>query len=162
MVTHLVGDNVGIGKVAIGADLALHALKELQVEIHRFVRRTIEWSTCRGSISAARADSIAEDDHLRRVVGATHLGKLFGPHVFRAGEDALAESHQFHIDFTVVLFDHFGRIGLGHLFHDGAWITTHKANNQIDNNTTDADTTSSSHCFLPSAVFHIGTFSTSF
>ena len=102
VVAYLVSDNVGVCKVAIGTDLFLHALKELQVKIHSFVGRAIEWSTGRRGITAARTDSVAEDNHLRRVVSTTQLRELFGPHIFRAGEDTLAEGHQFNINGTWV------------------------------------------------------------
>ena len=165
MVAHLVSDDVGVCKVAVGPNLALHALKELKVKIDRFVGGAIEGSAGRGSIAAARVDCIAEDDHLGRFVGATHFLEFLGPHVFGTGKDALAERHQFHIHLAVVgaVVNIFCRSALLlHLFHDLARVAAQETDEQIDDDTADADATGCRRRPFTATVFHVGAFSSSF
>ena len=104
MVAYLVGDDVSIGKVAIGANLTTHALEELKVEVDRLVGGAVERSAGRGGIATSRVDGIAEDDHLGRLVGAAHLLELTVPNVLGASQDTLAEGHELLIHLAVVLF----------------------------------------------------------
>ena len=138
MVTHLMGDDVGVSEVAIGTNLLFHAFEKFKVEINCFVGRAIERSAGRGGVTTTRTNSIAEDNHLGRIVGAPHFLEFFVPHVFGACKDAFAERHQFYIDLAVVgaIVDIL-RCGawLLHLFHDSAGVAAHKYDNQGDNNT---------------------------
>ena len=165
MVAHLVSDDVGVCKVAVGPNLALHALKELKVKVDCFVSGAIEGSTGRGSVAATRVDRIAEDDHLGRLVGATHFLELLGPHVFGACEDAFAERHQLHIHLAVVgaVVNIFCRSALLlHLFHDLARVAAQETDEQIDDDTADADATGCRRRPFTATVFHVGAFSSSF
>jgi hypothetical protein len=46
MMPHLMGNNVGIREVAVGAKLSLHRGKEAKVDVKLLVARTVERSDC--------------------------------------------------------------------------------------------------------------------
>ena len=55
MVAHLVGDDVGVGKVAVGPKLLAHAAEERQVDVQALVGRAVERTHLGAALSAAGA-----------------------------------------------------------------------------------------------------------
>ena len=89
---HLVGDHVGPGEVAGGAELAPHVLVEAEVEIDALVGRAVE-RTDRGGRAAAAVglDGAGVEDQLGRVIGVVAGGERPLPDVLSVVEDVAGE-----------------------------------------------------------------------
>ena len=95
MVADFMGDDVGVGKIAVGTQLFLHVHKELKVEIDALVGRAVERSRLGGGAATAALDGIGEKNQLGWDVGLAHLFKFGSPHIFRSSENLLGEGGQF-------------------------------------------------------------------
>ena len=81
MMAHLVGDDVGLGKVARCAQPAFHRFVKTQVDVDPLIRRTVEGADCGALYAARRLDPVAEQHQLGFTVGATLLAEEFRPHL---------------------------------------------------------------------------------
>ena len=86
VVAHLVRNDVGIGKVAIGSQLPLHLGKEGKVDIHTLVGRAIEWTRRSCGSTAPRLYTARKEHQAGRFIGAPHLLELLCPHIFGTGQ----------------------------------------------------------------------------
>ena len=81
VVTHFMGDDVGIREVAVSTNLALHGGEETQVDVEFLVARAIEWSYCRRCCTAGRVDAVGKEHQRGRRILATHLLEHLAPNV---------------------------------------------------------------------------------
>ena len=171
MVSHLVGDDVGIGKVAVGTELLAHAAEERQVDVQALVGRAVERAHLRAALSAACAGRAGIEHHRWRGVGAQPLLlEDLGPHVLGAGQNLLAERCQFLLFGSELrgvgsplLLDaasHAHRTGI--LQHIADVAAHEQCDESCDNQSADAsDARFSAHAHA-SAILDIATFSSSF
>ena len=168
MVADLVSDDVGIGKVAAGAQAPLHLVEEREIDIHRLISGTVERSRGRRGLSAARARRVAVDDHLRLAIFQAFGLEKLRPHVFRAGEDFLRKAEKCSLFFALHIFLLWRRIAgltaadtaLQHLER----IAAHDPRQQRhDDHAANAERrlTAARHAAATASVFHIRAFSSS-
>ncbi len=81
-----VGDHVGLGEVAAGAEAGAQILEEAQVDINLPVGGTVERPHRRLGQAAGGLDGPAEQDQGRLLVAATHLGHESVPGILRLGQ----------------------------------------------------------------------------
>ena len=67
MVSHLVCNDVGIGKVAIGTQLSLHLCEEGEVDVYALVGRAVEGPRRSRSSTAARLYATGEEYQLKNI-----------------------------------------------------------------------------------------------
>lgn len=93
--SHFVGNDVGVGEVAVSAELLLHGAEEGEVDIDALVGGAVEGAGGGGGAAAARLHAFGEEHKFGRHVGLAHLLELGGPHVFGAGENLSGELGEF-------------------------------------------------------------------
>ena len=95
MVADLVGDHVGPGEVAGGAELARHVVVEGEVEVDALVGRAVERPDRRGRAAAAVGlHGTVVDDELRPLVGVAVLLEAPVPGLLGVVEDVVGELEQ--------------------------------------------------------------------
>ena len=166
MMSHLVGDDVGIGKVAIGTQLFLHGSEEREVDIQFLVARAVEGPHLCRALPAGGLRGIGIEHHRRYLVLGAILLEDLRPHVFCTGQNLRRELGQFLFflgEFALTL----GHLGvsahrlLGSLHAGFQRVTTREVgNSHSDDDTTDTQTSffAATHT---TAVFHIGTLTSS-
>ena len=75
VVPDLVGDHVGLGEVAGGAELLGQRVEEAQVDVHLVVPRAVEGPDGRVLGAAGRVHRVGEQDHPRLLVRAPHRAR---------------------------------------------------------------------------------------
>src|SRR5215831_4163520 len=83
----LVGDDVGLGEIARGADLVAQVAVERQIDVELVIARTVEGAHCRLGEAAGRLHGAAEQHEARLLVSPAHLTEEIAPGVLRVGED---------------------------------------------------------------------------
>ena len=95
MVSHLVGNDVGVGKIAVGAYVAFHIGEKREVDIHRLVGRAVERTHRRCSAAAAALHAACEEHQFGRDVFLANLFKFGSPYVFGASQHLACKLSQF-------------------------------------------------------------------
>ena len=95
VVAHLVSDDVGIGKVAVGPQLLFHLSKERQVDVEFLVARAIEGSHLCRALSAGRLRAVGVEHHGGHLVLHVVVFENLLPHILRAGQYLRGKARQF-------------------------------------------------------------------
>ena len=93
MVADLVGDHVGLGEIAGGAEAPFELVVEAQVDIELVVSGAVEGAHGRAGHPAGRPDLAREDDQVRFLVLAADRRKHRVPGVLGVGQDHRHEIH---------------------------------------------------------------------
>ena len=92
MVAHLMGYDIGIGKVSVGTESAAHFGEKRQVYIQALVGRTIERTGLGSGVAAAAVDRTGEKYERGRLIFKALFGKKFGPYILRSGKYLFGKS----------------------------------------------------------------------
>ena len=95
VMSHFVGDDVGISEVTVGADLLLHRREEREVKIDALVGAAVERAGLGSGAAATGLHRTGEEHEFRRFVGQAVLAEDLGPDVFRTGENLFREPGEF-------------------------------------------------------------------
>src|SRR5262245_33773843 len=88
MMSHFVGDNVGLRELGIRAsELLFQLIKEGRIEINGSVRRAVERANRRRRDAAPGLYLVGEKDHVRRRITFADLAELFTPDLLRESKD---------------------------------------------------------------------------
>ena len=167
MVTHLVGNHIGIGKVAICTQLLLHRGEERQVDIQFLVTWAIEGTHCGRTLSAGCCHTTRIKHHLRHLVLCTLLAEYLCPHIFRTSKNLCRELGQLLFFLSklrlILLYLRITSKGiLLHLLHNSRYgiASREPCKEGYHNDTTDTKTglCATAHS---TAVFHIRAFASS-
>ena len=95
MVAHLMGDDIGIGEIPVGAELLPHRGEEAEVDVEFLVGRAVERTHGRLAGTAAGGSGAGVQYEGRIAVFADAVPLEIGsPHVFGGGEDLAGELGQ--------------------------------------------------------------------
>ena len=170
MMAYLVGNNVCIGKIAVGTQLAFHRRKERQVDIQSLIAAAIERSHLCRTLTASRLYPIGIEHHSRILILHTVFLENLHPYILCAGKNLLRELCQLLLlfgEFTLCASSHFCIssveilvAGLLHYCLDGI------ASLQICHNAHNNDTDNASKACLPAtahstAIIYIRAFASS-
>src|SRR5690606_19082526 len=95
VVADLVGNDIGLGKVARGAELVAQLVVEGEVNVDLLVVGTVERPARRLCHAAARLRRAGEQHYGRRVVGPVVLAEHFGPEILGFLDDDAHELAEF-------------------------------------------------------------------
>ena len=68
MMSHFVGDYIGLGEISLGSEAGMHFVKKTHIQIDFFVQRTIERPHGRLGKSAGGFDRLGEKNQFRGLV----------------------------------------------------------------------------------------------
>ena len=125
VVAYLVGNDVGVGKIAtLDTQLALHLGEERQVNIQLLVARAIEGTDGSRSRATGRLHLIREQHQRRRRIGTSHLLEHLSPYILRTSQNLTRELCQLLLLLSkVLLID--GLSTLRHLFLNTLYNSLH-------------------------------------
>ena len=170
VVTHLVGDDVGIGEVTVGSQLRLHLGEEREVDVQLLVARAIERAHRCAGLSAGTVDAAREEHQRGGIIRLAHLLEDLGPDVLGGCQYLAREGGQFllllgEFALSLHLFFLYGAEAalldyVGHYVADATSL--HEGHHGYKNNTGQSAYSGFGPCAHSAAIFHVRAFSSSF
>ena len=165
MVTHLMGNHIGIREIAVGTQVTLHRGEERQVDIQTLVGRAIERTYLRITCTTTGIHTTGIEHHLWGNILAPHLLEHLGPHILCTCEDLTGELRQCLLLFcelsltvlrgNILTLSHL----LTHIINHVTDISSPEESHQSDNHDTANTQTGSCATSHTATVIYIITFS---